>query len=535
MNYQNNKYGSARWATEEDVFRAGLFVEKPAAKAAFIGHFYHQQMHLVSDAPGIVIGGSGSGKLTTYGAYTLYSSDHTCKVDPKGELTAISIQSQVRLGKPCYVTNPRRLHGLPHLKVNPWDDLVPGSPSLHADCKSAARDVIPVGDDSDKWWVAEAAIWIEKIILAHVLIYGHVSMTQVYRLINAIRGNPPKWIEFAGTMVELPVEEIQAVGRHIHKIAIMNESPKEASAILSHIGHHMNFLSDPEIADTLGGEPDYSVSVLAEDSPCDVSLIIPPRDFEIAGAFPRSVIGAIERHKLRKPGGRQVRIIIDECAQMGYFPTLKRLATFGRGSGLRITTYWQGMGQISDLYGSEGLAAFFGSSEFQIILGGGVSDPDTAKMISSILGSMSLGYPDRVQQAQGALEYRDAVKNLNFRGGIGKQVLAARAAYIKANTGKEKQRELLTPSEVYNLSPDRMIVFVTSRDIPPILGHKHPYYLNPQVAGYYMPNPHHPPLDSLMIGNRRHKVITAPVPPSLRDWPQYRETGTYSYIQGYDL
>lgn len=58
--------------------------------------------------------------------------------DPRGELAAISIQNQIRFGRPAYCINPYGLHGLPQHRVNSWDVLRLNSPTFHADVKLVA-------------------------------------------------------------------------------------------------------------------------------------------------------------------------------------------------------------------------------------------------------------------------------------------------------------------------------------------------------------------------------------------------------------
>ncbi|WP_329001941.1 hypothetical protein PCP52_23515 [Pseudomonas aeruginosa] len=116
---EHYRFGSAAWATCGDVAGAGLF----DCPGPFIGYGADRPMMLDGDAPMITIGGAGSGKLRDLLAYSLCGfqlGEHGWVTpprilvnDPRGELAAISIGSQVRFGKAAYCINPFRLHGLP--------------------------------------------------------------------------------------------------------------------------------------------------------------------------------------------------------------------------------------------------------------------------------------------------------------------------------------------------------------------------------------------------------------------------------------
>lgn len=90
----NEKYrlGSARWATSNEMRRAGLFKKS----GIFIGFHGKKQVYSDGDAPMIVIAGAGSGKMACFMAYNLCSGtgkEHEVVVDLRGELAATSIHS----------------------------------------------------------------------------------------------------------------------------------------------------------------------------------------------------------------------------------------------------------------------------------------------------------------------------------------------------------------------------------------------------------------------------------------------------------
>jgi len=64
-----------------------------------------------------------------------------------------------------------------------------------------------------------------------------------------------------------------------------------------------------------------------------------------------------------------------------------------------------------------------------------------------------------------------------------------------------------------------------------------PYWQRRDLAGLYLGDPFHSKPGTVEIatlfGQRHRKVLTKRTPRALRDWPQYRESGQWSYVKGY--
>ncbi|QQG35160.1 MAG: hypothetical protein HYS17_06190 [Micavibrio aeruginosavorus] len=107
INNEDKRFGSADWATAQDLFRAGML----RAGGPLLGFDGQDALFLDNDAPMITFGGAGSGKLRDLLAYLLcgylardgrlYSPMRMFVNDPRGELAAISLHNQVRLRQSC--------------------------------------------------------------------------------------------------------------------------------------------------------------------------------------------------------------------------------------------------------------------------------------------------------------------------------------------------------------------------------------------------------------------------------------------------
>lgn len=237
-------------------------------------------------------------------------------------------------------------------------------------------------------------------------------------------------------------------------------------------------------------------------------------------------------YKARKPEAPQQTWIIDECAQLGKFPLIIKLYSYGAGIGIRSLTVWQSRFQMKAL-GQDAENIIPSSAAMQIYFA--IRDLETARTLSTMIGTQTLSFDHAQQQAQARHAKRQAVYSLLN----GEDVLAAGLNYIHHNRASqmrtEQQRLLCTPDEVLNTAQDKAYIFTDA--LPKSLSaDRKPYYEQRFMAGRHHPNPYHPPLDWVLVktsfGKKRRAVLREPVPAQYAQYPQYRD-GSWSYIEGY--
>ncbi len=85
---------------------------------------------------------------------------------------------------------------------------------------------------------------------------------------------------------------------------------------------------------------------------------------------------------------------------------------------------------------------------------------------------------------------------------------------------------------------NRQILFISGLNLAPIYAAKYPYFGRAEIAGGYMPNPYHPPVNRVRLVDRRGAkprwapVVSERVPGRYALLPQYL-SGQWSYIAGY--
>lgn len=525
------RFGSAGWADAYQLGAAGLLTPKGPQ----IGFFENRPLYLDSDAPMITIGGAGSGKLRDVLGYIMCASkgQRLFALDPRAEQGAISWAAHAIHGEEAFYWNPFGLHGLPQLACNPLDILDLASPNFHADCKFVAKALIPLTSGSEgRYFEQRAGGWLEAFIKFDAEMRGRTSLPAIMRIVNLVESGRPEWPDALELMLKSAFEDVRRTAGEI--LAKQQDSPREFGSIMGEMYAGLGFLDDPNLQAALE-EPDFSLSVLCD--PYRVSkvfIIVPAEYLAIYAPLLRLMFTGALLAKSRAPSSPRVMMVVDEAGQLGSFDALLRAFTYGRGAGVRPWAFFQDVGQIVRNFGAPGVQGFLGSAQMRQFFG--VRDYQTAQLVSNMLGSETLEYDDSRLQEAAQHQKVQAIK----RAFAGEDLLSAMldaAHFERASKMRTKQqRKLMTEEEILAMPEDQQILFVSGKNLPPIYAQKFAYFSRPEMAGLYLPNPYHPPADSVRVatrwGTRTLRVIRERVPNKFASFAQYRN-GVMAYVAGY--
>lgn len=312
------------------------------------------------------------------------------------------------------------------------------------------------------------------------------------------------------------------------------DTPKEFGGIMGTIYGAGAPIDDPRVRASLS-RADFSFRDFATGKTKGTLYKMPPAEFLPQLSPILRVIDEVAMIlKGRAPDAPRLNFIIDEAGQMGRFETIKRVATFGRGMGARGRFYFQDPGQVIRNFGHEGLQGFMNSCQLRKFMP--PRDIETARLISSMLGNETLSYDDTLAQNEMRHRSKAAAMDFLFGGDPFRAALDHRHFRQAAENRTKQARLLMTPDELLALPDDRCILFISGKNLKPILAHKYPYFTRPEMAGMYLNNPYHPPADRVLITTRRGeswaRIVTERVPPALAHYPQYQE-GYVRYVEGY--
>lgn len=531
---EENRFGSARWAQEHELRSAGMF----KAAGPQIGYYGRRPIFIEGDAPMITFGGAGSGKMRDLLCYVLCNSkgQRMVVLDPRGELAATSIAAHTSNGEYAYTWNPMEIAGMLSHSCNPLDVLDINSINFHADCQFIAESMIKLsGSTSGHYFELRARECIDSILKHHVERFGKVSLSDLVRIINAIEANPELWADYLTSMLASQFDSVRRTAGEM--LTKQQDSPKEFGSILGELYANTAFLNDPKLLASLDGR-DFSLSAVVDpDKVVKIFLNVPAEYLSLWAPVLRLMFTVTMLYKSRHPERENVILLVDEAGQLGKFEALLRGFTFGRGAGTRMWAIFQDIGQIVRNFDPSALQGFIGSAQMRQFFG--VRDLETARLVSGMLGMETLSYDDALRQSDADMQKKEIIKSI-LNGADPFESAHQLNHYKMASENRtQQQRALKTPPEIMDMPEDEQILFISGKNLSPILANKYPYFsreARKEMAGRYLPNPYHPPLHKVRVatwyGKKWLRVITEPVPQAFRDYPQHAN-GTWSYIEGY--
>jgi len=527
------RFGSAGFIDPDDPALRPHFSK--TADSLFVGFTGGRKLYWNGMGGALLVAGARGGKLRDMLAYNILDGTYggtLLILDMKGELAAIS-QNQTRGRKHCIYWNPSNLHGLPQHRINPVDYIRIDSPSLVSDVKVFVENMIALtGSSSADYFERRGREFLEAIILTLVKMDGMLTLPRLYEIINLIPGGTDRWLDFAFEMHEAGYE-ISA--RIEEEIASSRKSTGNGmQGILGEIFKSFAALSDPALMASVSPPFDFSMADLCSSDQTYNFYMMPPAEFVDAwGPVMKAMFVAGMIYKSREPSAPRQTWILDECAQLGSFPLVTKLYSYGAGIGIRPMAVFQSTKQMNAL-GPEAETIITSSSAVRLYFA--VRDIGSSAALSKMLGTQTLEYDDELAQSKALMAKKAAIRAVLMDGANPLREGEKLAHHREAASHRTKQARLLrTPDEVINTPGDKAYLFMDGLPLA-LYADRKAYYEQRDLAGRFHPNPYHPPLDKVRIktrfGHRWAKIITEDVPAKYADLPQYAG-GLWSYMEGF--
>jgi len=536
MNLQNdiNRFGSARFAESHEIAKAGLHKQTP--DALFMG-FDEDGRSLWYKKPGGILleAGARGGKLATVLGYSLchsiLSNETIVALDLKGELAEIS-QFQTPDNKACIFWNPCGLGRVGMHRINPLDYIRADSPTLIADIKVLCENmVVPSGGGNSAYFTGRAREFLEGIAVTRTKLDGVLTFPALYASINLIPTNNEAWLDFAFEMHTSGYPLSQRIEEEIALARDSNGDGGGFQGILGELFRAFTALSDPVLIESVSPPFDFSFADLCEGDQRYQVYLMPPAEYIQSWApVIKAMFVAGMLYKSRKPQAPRQTWVLDECAQLGGFPLVTKLFTYGAGIGIRPLAVVQSAAQLRTI--SQGAENIIPSSA-SLRMHFAIRDIGSAQSLSNMLGVQTLLFDDEHAQTRSRFAKNQAVHSMMTGGDPMEAALSMRHHTQMAVQQSKQQRLLRSPDEVLNMPDDKMIVFADG--VPaPIYATRKPYWEQRFMAGRFHPNPYQPPLTSVrvktLLGHKTCPVITERVPSRFAHLPQYRN-GQWSYVR----
>lgn len=541
---EEHRHGFSRWATDDELQRARMFTRKP--DSVFLGFYGRRPVYGQGQGPIGFFSRPRSGKFTLALAYNALGPDihegHALFLDMKGEIYCVA-RLQVSAAKHLYAWNPNGLHGIPSCRINPVAHLRADSPELVARAKAFVLSWYPLsGGGSARFFEISCQDVLEALSVTLADNTGVLTLPDLHYAVNLLgQITSDAWLEIEAMLATSRFAHIRRVGAQLalYRQDIAGGGDGNVGGlrgVITECFAAVSCLNDPQLRATLSPPFDLSFEELCQPGahPTHLHLILLEDMVEAYNPVLRTMLEGLMSAKARQPFGPKMVAYLDEVAQLGHAPIVRKMLTLGAGLNLRPVLFLQAVAQL-DKIDRISRDVLLGSMSTKIYMQ--VDDNNTARMISDALGTSTQEYDDIPAQQAAALKSKELAGKILALDST-EETHREYAHYAQLSNHRSKiARPLLTPSEVLGQPRGSMIGFIDGLDHPVKL-QGIDYFLNPKLNGHWMPNPYHPPVDSVRLhggffGPRKHRVIKETVPPRYADWPQYRESGEWDFIDGF--
>jgi len=437
-------FGSARWATEREVARAGLTGPSGVFLGRLGSHYLRHDgpEHVMAFAP------TRSGKGVGLVVPTLLTWPHSAVIhDIKGENWELTAGFRSRFSH-CLRFDPTRA------------DSAANNPLLEV--RRGEKEVRDVQNIADVLVDPEGALerrnhW-EKT--SHSLLVGTI--------LHVLYAEPDKTLKGVANFLSDPARSIERtlqvmmttahIGGRPHPVVasaareLLNKSENERSGVLSTAMSFLGLYRDPTVAHVTRCCEWRIADLVEAEHPVSLYLVVPPSDISRTKPLIRLMLNQIGRRlteSLSEAGQRRrLLLLLDEFPALGRLDFFESALAFIAGYGLRAFLIAQSLNQIERAYGPN--HSILDNCHVRIAFS--TNDERTAKRVSDALGT--------------ATELR---AQRNYAG----HRLSPWLGHLMVSR-QETARALMTPGEIMQLPPDDEIVMVSGH--PPVRGKKLRFY-----------------------------------------------------------
>jgi type IV secretion system protein VirD4 len=474
--------GSARWAEEEDLRRAGmlqattglilgrLFVQP--RRLALIGallwgrissreaceqfrcFFSRRREYVVRASQAVhtaVFAPSGLGKGVSCIVPFLESCEDACVViDPKGENARLTAEHRRAMGHDVRLLDPFGVMTNKPDTLNPIDAIDPNSAFAIDDCNDLAKAlVVRSMEEKEPHWNDSAEAWIAAFAAVTVQ-YGGEEGSRSLQKMREILSDPAR-IPLAIKLMRESTAWNGMLARMGGQLELFVD--RERSSTLSTVLRHLRFLDTPTVAASTRTSS-FDPAKL-RDGKMTVYLILPPEHMRALAALQRMWIATLLRAIVK--GGlcpaNRVHFVLDEAASLGHLEVLEDAVDKYRGYGVRLQFYYQSLGQLKKCF-PNGQDQTLLSNTTQVFFG--VNDTATAELISSRLGETTI-----ILESGGTSSGTTTQRSMGCH-----PQDSTSSSYNTSTNWQQAARKLLKPEEVIALNPRVAITFAPG--VPPV-------------------------------------------------------------------
>lgn len=386
-------YGDAKWASQSDIKKAGLFSEQ----GIVLGKKNGRYIRMDGDKFALVAAPTRSGKGVGIVIPNLLSWNSSAVVlDIKSENFELTSGYRQAHGQSVYFFNPAPSDYKTH-RYNPLFYVSEDPNKRIDDVQKITNYLIPTSSGENMMWSNEGRDLLFGVILAVISI--DKLPTTLSEVLRQLKTETETAAHLSALIKEhadvLPKVCVQSLNNFI------NKASKERSGVKSEATSALTLFTNPLIEAATSGN-DFDFRLLRQEK-MTIYIGIQPNDLErLAPLVNLFIQQLIDQNTQEMPAhyekGRLVRgnptlkhsvlLLLDEFTSIGRITILEKSIAFISGYGIRLLTIVQSPSQIRSTYGSDVADTFEKNHAARVIF-----RPDTmqdAEQISNELGQVTV-------------------------------------------------------------------------------------------------------------------------------------------------
>jgi type IV secretion system protein VirD4 len=330
--------------------------------------------HIMTFAPT----GAGKGVGAVIPALLTWSGP-VIVIDPKGENYAVTARHRRERGQKVICLDPfdSIRDGNDDASFNPLDLIDASSANVADDAMMLAEALsYQTFMEDDPFWHVRG-----KQLLAGFIL--HVAETHP---------RPLRTLEQVSELLHRGREQLGATCQDMarSRFALVRDTPailrgsaeRMVDSILAMAQTNLSFLGSATVQAAMA-RSDFDPEAITRGDPLSVYLIIPPEKLESHAPLLRIWIAGLMKLILnrREKVERPTLFMLDEAAQLGHFPPLRKAITLLRGYGLQTWSFWQDLSQLKRLYPDDWETMYNNCRAHQFF---GITTPYLAEQVSGL-------------------------------------------------------------------------------------------------------------------------------------------------------
>ena len=335
---------------------------------------HHGDGHLMTFAPT----GAGKGIGAVIPALLSYPGP-VIVVDPKGENYAVTARRRRAMGQQVICLDPFDSIVDEHEDAgfNPLDLIVPTSPNV-ADTAMMLAEALSYQTimEDDPFWHVRGKQLLAGFIL-HVASQMPAPLRTLEEVAYRLNQSRDELKSYCAAMARSAYPLVKATPS-----IIMNAADRMSDSILAMTQTNLSFIGSPTVQYALS-RSSFDPAAITRGEPMSIYLIIPPEKLESHAPLLRIWIAALMKLILnrREKVAHNTLFILDEAAQLGHFPPLRKAITLLRGYGLQTWSFWQDLSQLKRLYRADWETMYNNCRAHQYF---GITTPYLAEQIAQL-------------------------------------------------------------------------------------------------------------------------------------------------------